>query len=68
MSLTSTTRSPLQRESLRQLIEQAADYSGAASDDLVAQRSADQEARIELVTKRRKETLQSTNSMQEEET
>jgi hypothetical protein len=58
MSLTSTTRSPLQRESLRQLIEQAADYSGAASDDLVAQRIADQEARIELMTKRRKETLQ----------
>jgi hypothetical protein len=58
MSLTSTTKSPLQRESLRQLIEQAADYSGAASDDLVAQRIADQEARIELMTKRRKETLQ----------
>jgi lysyl-tRNA synthetase class I len=68
MSLTSTTRSPLQRESLRQLIEQAADYSGAASDDLVAQRIADQEARIELMTKRRKETLQSTNSVRGEET
>ena len=62
MSLTSTTRSPLQRESLRELIEQAADYSGAASDDLVAQRIADQEARIELMTKRREEVLQSTKS------
>jgi hypothetical protein len=68
MSLTSTTRSPLQRESLRELIEQAAAYSGAADDDLVAQRIADQEARIELMTKRRKETLQSTNSMRGEET
>jgi len=58
----------LQRESLRELIEQAAAYSGAEDDDLVAQRIADQEARIELMTKRRKETLQSTNSMQEEET
>ena len=56
------------RENLRGLIEQAAAYSGAADDDLVAQRIADQEARIELMTKRRKETLQSTNSMRGEET
>ena len=39
------------RENLRELIEQAAAYSGAANDDLVAQRVADQEARIELMTK-----------------
>jgi hypothetical protein len=44
------------------LIEQAAAYSGAADDVLVAQRIADQEARIELMTKRREEILQSTNS------
>jgi hypothetical protein len=50
----------LQRKSLRELIEQAAAYSGAADDDLVAQR-IDQEARIELMTKRREEVLQSTN-------
>jgi len=50
------------RENLRELIEQAAAYSGAADDDLVAQRIADQEARIELMTKRREEVLQSTNS------
>jgi hypothetical protein len=56
------------RETLRELIEQAAAYSGAADDDLVAQRIADQEARIELMTKRRKETLQSTNSVRGEET
>ena len=39
------------RENLRELIEQAAAYSGAADNDLVAQRAADQEARIELMTK-----------------
>ena len=50
------------RENLRELIEQAAAYSGAADDDLVAQRIADQEARIELMTKRREEVLQRTNS------
>jgi hypothetical protein len=43
------------RENLRELIEQAAAYSGAADDDLVAQRIADQEARLELLTKRRDE-------------
>jgi hypothetical protein len=37
------------------LIEQAAAYSGAADDDLVAQRIADQEARLERLTKRRDE-------------
>jgi hypothetical protein len=43
------------RENLRELIEQAAAYSGAADDDLAAQRIADQEARLELLTKRRDE-------------
>jgi len=47
------------RETLRELIEQAAAYSGAADDDLVAPRIADKEARIELMTKRREEVLQS---------
>ena len=50
------------RENLRELIEQAAAYSGAADDDLVVQRIADQEARLELLTKRREEVLQSTKS------
>jgi hypothetical protein len=40
------------RENLRELIEQAAAYSGAADDELVAQRIADQEARLELLTRR----------------
>ena len=49
------------RENLRELIEQAAAYSGAADDDLVAQR-IDQEARIELMTKRREEVLHRRNT------
>ena len=51
------------RENLRELIEQAAAYSGAADDDLVAQRIANQEARIELKTKRREEVFQRTKSV-----
>jgi hypothetical protein len=39
------------RENLRELIERAAAHSGAADDDLVAQRIAGQEARLELLTK-----------------
>ncbi|WP_172899779.1 hypothetical protein [Bradyrhizobium erythrophlei] len=44
---TSTTRSLSQGKTV-ELIGQPAAYSGAADDDLVAQRIADQEARIEL--------------------
>jgi hypothetical protein len=44
---------PIVRENLRELIEQATAYSGAADDELVAQRIADQEARLELLTKKR---------------
>jgi hypothetical protein len=43
------------RENIRELIEQAAAYSGAADDDLVMRRIADQEAKLELLTKRRDE-------------
>jgi hypothetical protein len=50
------------RETLRELIEQAAAHSVAADDDLVARRIADQEERLELLTKRREEVLQSTKS------
>ena len=50
------------RENLRELIEQAAAHSVAADDDLVARRIADQEERLELLTKRREEVLQSTKS------
>jgi hypothetical protein len=44
------------------LIEQAAAYSGAADDDLVAQR-IDQEARIELMTNGAKKFFKAQNRM-----
>ena len=43
------------RDNIRELIEQAAAYSGAADDDLVAQRIADHEELLALLTKRRGE-------------
>jgi len=41
------------RENLRDLIEQAAAYSGAADDELLSQRIAEQEAQLDGLTKRR---------------
>jgi hypothetical protein len=41
------------RENLRELVEQAAAYSGAADEALAAQRIADQEAELERLTKQR---------------
>jgi hypothetical protein len=41
------------RENLRELVEQAAAYSGAADEDLISQRIAEQEARLKLLTKER---------------
>jgi len=41
------------RENLRELVEQAAAYSGAADDALVSQRIADQEALLERLTEQR---------------
>jgi hypothetical protein len=43
------------RENLRELVEQASGYSGAADDDLISQRIAEHEAQLELLTKRRDE-------------
>jgi len=43
------------RENIRELIEQAAAYSGAADDDLASQRIADQEAQLEILTRQRDE-------------
>ena len=43
------------RENLRQLVEQAAGYSGTADDELVSQRIAEQEAQLDILTKRRAE-------------
>jgi hypothetical protein len=46
------------RENLTELTEQAAAYSGGAVEELNAQRIADQEAQLELLTKQRDELLQ----------
>jgi hypothetical protein len=43
------------RDNIRQLIEQAAAYSGAADDALASERIAEQEAELALLTKRRAE-------------
>jgi hypothetical protein len=46
------------RENIRELIEQAAAYSGAADDELVSQRISEQEAQLEILTRQRDELLQ----------
>jgi hypothetical protein len=43
------------RENLRELVEQAAAYSGAGDEQLTSQRIADQEAELELLTRRREQ-------------
>ncbi len=43
------------KQNLRELIEQSASFSGAADDDLASRRIAEQEAELELLTKRRDE-------------
>jgi hypothetical protein len=45
------------RENLRQLVEQAAAYSGNADDELVSRRIAEQEAQLEVLTQRRAELM-----------
>lgn len=45
------------RENIRELVEQAAAYSGAADDELIAQRIADQEEQLDILTKRRAELV-----------
>jgi hypothetical protein len=47
------------RENLRELVEQAAAYSGAADDDLMSRRIAEQEAQLELLAKQRDKLSQS---------
>jgi uncharacterized protein involved in exopolysaccharide biosynthesis len=46
------------RENIRQLVEQAAAFSGAADDELISQRIAEQEAELETLKKRRAELTQ----------
>jgi hypothetical protein len=50
-------RIAIARENLRELVEQAAAYSGAANEDLMSQRIADQEALLDRLVKRRDELL-----------
>jgi hypothetical protein len=45
------------RENLTELTEQAAAYSGGAVEELTAQRIADQEAQLDLLTKQRDELV-----------
>jgi hypothetical protein len=45
------------RDNLRELVEQAAAYSGAADEDLSASRIADAEAKLEELTKQREALL-----------
>jgi hypothetical protein len=46
------------RENIRQLVEQAAAFSGAADEELVSQRIAEQEAQLELLTRQRDRLFQ----------
>ena len=43
------------RENLRELVEQAAAFSGAADEDRTSQRIADQQAQLDRLTKEREE-------------
>ena len=46
------------RDNLRDLVEQAAAYSGAAGEELMSERISEQEAQLEALTKRRNALLQ----------
>ena len=47
------------RENIRELVEQVAAYSGAADEDLVSRRIAEQEAELDLLLRRRDNLAQS---------
>ena len=46
------------QDNLRELIEQATVFSGAADEERTSQRIADQQAELDLLMKRREELLQ----------
>ena len=50
------------RENLRELVEQAAAYSGAAGDELMSERIAEQQAQLEMLTKGRAELASAPSS------
>jgi len=43
------------RNNLRELVEQATSYSGASNEELISQRIADQESKLESLRKQRDE-------------
>ena len=45
------------RENLRQLVEQAAAFSGAGDEERISQRLADQQAQLDRLTKERDEIV-----------
>jgi hypothetical protein len=45
------------RENLRELVEQAAAFSGAADEDRMSQRIADQQAELDRLTKEREQIV-----------
>jgi len=45
------------RENLRQLVEQAAAFSGAGDEERISQRIADQQAQLDRLTKERDEIV-----------
>jgi hypothetical protein len=46
------------RDNLRELVEQAAAYSGAGDEELTTSRIAEQEAQLEQLTQRREALIQ----------
>jgi hypothetical protein len=46
------------QDNLRELVEQAASHSGASDEELMSQRIAEQEAKLELLKKQREELSQ----------
>ena len=46
------------RDNIRQLVEQAASYSGASDEERMSERIAEQEAKLELLMKQREELSQ----------
>jgi len=50
-------RLAIARDNLRQLVEQAAAYSGAADEERMTTRIAEQEAEVEQLTKQRDASL-----------
>jgi hypothetical protein len=45
------------RDNLRELVEQASAYSGAADEELMSERISEQEARLDALMKQREELL-----------